>query len=355
MGDNDLEDPTSYQERRPMLRSETIRRFSRARLPIAALAVALLASGCSLLGGDEGSNDGKVGGVEKSKIKVGVLPVVDVAPFYLAIEQGYFKEQGLDVEPVVMASGPASIAGIISGDIDIAFASYPAPLLAQSKKVADIKIVADALSAKAGHLMVVAPKNSSFQTADQAPGKRIAITARNSFTDLAPMSVLKNQGVDYAKVQWVEMPFTDMMGALQNGSVDGAVLVEPWVTHAMKELGATPVFDGAQGPTAEIPISGYVAVAGNGKFATTSPNTVAAFQRALAKAHAEATDRTKMEPMFVKYAKVDKQTAQLVTVSTYSTSLEANRIQRVANLMEEFGVIKGHLDVKTMIISGSGK
>lgn len=335
-----------------------LRRFTsgrvRTRLSVAAMAMTLAAtvSGCGLLGGDDsGDSAAQSGGgsIEKTKIKVGVLPVVDVAPFYLAVEQGYFKEEGLEVEPVVMGSGPAAISGILNGDLDIAFASYPAPLLAQSTKVADFKIVADALAAKPGHLVVVAPPNSSLKKPADAPGKRIAITARNSMTDLAPMSVLKTEGVAYDQVQWVEMPFPNMITAMQNGEVDGAVAVEPWVTIAEKQLGATPVFDGASGPTAEIPMSGFVAVSGNGKFATTSPNTIAAFQRALGTAQAQATDRPKMEQMFVKYAKVDKETAQLVTISTYSTSLEANRIQRVANLMKEFGVIKGDLDVASMI------
>ncbi|OLR90276.1 hypothetical protein BJP25_02220 [Actinokineospora bangkokensis] len=309
-------------------------------------------SGCGLLGGDDAGSTAApqgTGAVEKAKIKVGVLPVVDVAPFYLAVEQGYFKEQGLDVEPVVMGSGPAAISGILNGDLDIAFASYPAPLLAQSKRVADFKIVADALAAKPGHLVVVSPPNSTMKKPSDAPGRKIAITAKNSMTDLAPMSVLKTQGVDYTQVNWIEMPFPNMITAMQNGEVDGAVVVEPWVTVAEKQLGATPVFDGASGPTAEIPMSGYVAISGNGKFATTSPNTIAAFQRGLARAQSQATDRPKMEEMFVKYAKVDPQTAKLVTISTYSTSLEANRIQRVANLMTEFGVIKGELDVSTMI------
>ncbi|MDQ3576364.1 MAG: ABC transporter substrate-binding protein [Actinomycetota bacterium] len=343
-----------------MLRRVTTRRLSRAaRLPIAAIALTVFAtiSGCGLLGGeDEGSGSANqgAGAVEKAKIRVGVLPVVDVAPFYRAVEQGYFRELGLEVEPVVMANGAASINGVISGDVDIAFSSYPSPLLAQSKKVADLKIVADALAAKPGHMVVVAPPNSALKKPTDAPGKKIAITARNTFTDLAPMSVLKTQGVDYSQVQWVEMGFPEMIPAMERGDVDGAVVVEPWVTTAMKKLGAVPVFDGAQGPTAEIPMSGYVALGGNGKFATSSPNTLGAFQRGLAKAQAEATDRTKMEPMFVKYAKIDAQTAQLVTISTYSTSLEANRIQRVANLMEEFEVIKGHLDVSTMIPNSTG-
>ncbi|PPK70541.1 ABC transporter substrate-binding protein [Actinokineospora auranticolor] len=336
-----------------MLRSVATRRIARLRLPIALLTASLLASlsGCGLLGGDDAGSTGTQntgGAVEKSKIRVGVLPVVDVAPFYYALEQGYFAKEGLEVEPVVVASGKASIDGATGGDIDIAFASYPAPLLAQSTKTVDFKIVADALTAKQGHIVVVALPDSPLKKATDAPGKKIAITQRNTMTDLAPMSILKTEGVDYSQVQFVPMSFPDMIPAMQNHTVDGAVVVEPWVTTAMKKVGAVPVFDGASGPTAEMPMSGYVAVS---KFTNANPKTIAAFQRALTKAQSEATDRSKIEPMFVKYAKVDQETAKLVTVATYSTSLEANRIQRVANLMQEFDVIKGKLDVSAMILS----
>ncbi|WP_018682544.1 ABC transporter substrate-binding protein [Actinokineospora enzanensis] len=337
-----------------MLRRVATRRTARVRLPIALLAATLLASlsGCGLLGGsDDQSTSGGGGGtgaVEKAKIRVGMLPVVDVAPFYRAIEQGYFKEQGLDIDPVVQPNGGQVVNSTVGGDLDVGFASYPAPLAAQSKKTGDLKIIADGLAAKPGHIVVVSPPNSPLKKPTDAPGKKIAISARNTMTDMAPMSVLKTQGVDYTQVQFVEMSLPEMIPAMQKGLVDGAVVVEPWVTIAEKQLGAVPVFDCASGPTAEMPMSGYFTTA---KFAAANPKTVAAFQRGLAKAQAEATDRSKMEPMFVKYAKVDEQTAKLVTISTYSTSLEANRIQRVANLMQEFQVIKGNLDVSSMIVS----
>lgn len=338
-----------------MLRSVT-RRTARVRLPIAGLAIALAATltGCGLLGGDDDSGSGAnpgAGGLEKTKIKIGTIPVVDIAPLHYAIEQGYFKDEGLEVETVVQPNGQAAIQGIMSGDLDITFSTYAATFTAQSQRVADFKVVADGLAAKANHLMVVATPNSPVKKAADLPGKKIAITAKNTFTDLAPMAVMKVQGIDYQQIQWIPMALPDMLGAMTKGDVDAAVVVEPWVTKAMKEAGAIPVLDAASGPTAELPMSGYMAVAGAGKFATTSPNTIAAFQRALAKAQAQGTDRSKMEPMFVKYAKLDESTAKLVTISTYSTNLEPNRIQRTANLLEEFGAIQGHLDVTPMIIS----
>ncbi|MGX7825550.1 ABC transporter substrate-binding protein [Actinokineospora sp. 24-640] len=337
-----------------MLRSVT-GRTARVRLPIAALAVALAAtlSGCGLLGGEDESPSGSTGagGVEKPKIKVGTIPVVDVAPLHYAIEKGYFKDEGLEVEAVAVPNGQAAINGIMNGSLDITFSTYAATFIAQSRRVGDFRIVADGLAAKANHLMVMAAPNSSVKKAADLSGKKIAITAKNTFTDLAPMAVMKVQGIDYSTVEWIEMPLPQMIESMEKGTVDAAVLVEPFVTNSMKKIGAVPVLDAASGPTAELPMSGYMAVGGEGKFATSSPNTIAAFQRALARAAAESTDRSKMEPMFVKYAKIDEETAKLVTISTYSTSLEANRIQRVANLLEEFGAIKGHLDVQPMLVN----
>ncbi len=120
-------------------------------IAVAAVLVAALAA-C-----DQGESSAGGGGahpsVEKTRIRVGVLPVVDVGPYYLAVDKGYFKDEGLDVETVVTASGKASIDGLVSGELDISQGSYPAAFLAQSKKVADFKIVAEALAAKPGHLV----------------------------------------------------------------------------------------------------------------------------------------------------------------------------------------------------------
>lgn len=328
-------------------------RHTHSRLPIVALIAMVVATltSCGLLGdSDSSSNSPQPNGkLEKTKIRVGVLPVVDTGPFYLAIENGYFKAEGLEVEPVVVASGQAALNGIINGETDLAAGSYPAALRAQSQKVADFKIVAEALAAKPGHMVLGVAPNSPVKRAQDLAGRRVATTARNTFCDLAPMAVMESQSVNFRDITWAEMPFPDMLPALQRGDIDAACLVEPWATRAGKDIGAVPVLDGATGPTANMPMSGYVAIAGQGKFATTSPNTIAAFQRALAKAATEAQDRAKVEPVLVKHVKIDEQTAKIMTIATYPTSLDGGRIQRVADLMQHFGAIQEKLDVSKMI------
>jgi NitT/TauT family transport system substrate-binding protein len=336
-------------------------RSRRARVPVLGLAAALAftLSGCGLLGGEEdsGGNEGGDssggGALEQTDITVGVLPVVDVGPFYLALEKGYFEDEGLNVKAEVLASGPASIQGLESGALDIAFASYPAPIVAQGNGTNDFKIVAEALAAKPGHMALVSMPNSSLRTPQDAPGKKIAITAPNSFTDLAPMAVLESQNVNFREpaIQWVPMKFPDMIPAMQRGDVDGAVVVEPWVTTAQQLLGASVVMDAASGPTAEMPMSGYTALGGEEGFATKAPNAVAAFQRALAKAQAEAqADRAVVEPLLVANKAATAEVAPLMTISTYSTTLDPERVQRVADLLLQFDVLKAPVDVKTMVL-----
>jgi NitT/TauT family transport system substrate-binding protein len=95
---------------------------------------------CGALGGGTSTSSASTSTnskVEKSTIRVGVLPVVDAAPLYLAIDKGYFAQEGLTVQPVVVASGPAAVSGMIGGQFDIAYSTYPGILAAQAKGVAN--------------------------------------------------------------------------------------------------------------------------------------------------------------------------------------------------------------------------
>ncbi|MET0133626.1 MAG: ABC transporter substrate-binding protein, partial [Kibdelosporangium sp.] len=319
---------------------------SRVRISIIATALAVLTaiSGCSAIdGSDSGAGNTPAGPVEKPKVKVGLLPVVDVAPLYRAIDAGYFKAEGLDVEAIAAASGPKAVEGVISGDLDIAFTSYPGAFAAQAKKVADLKIVADAYAARPGHLVLLSTPNSIFKKPEDANGKKIAVTSTGSISDLGVKSVLKTRQVDVETIKWVSMPFTDMVPAMLRGDIDAAVVAEPFVTRSEKEAGAMPILDVSSGPTADISMSGWAAVSA---LTTKNPNTFAAFQRGLAKGVADVKqDRALLEGILVKNVKIDQPTAQLVHIADYPESLDPVRLQRVADLMSEFKVIPAKLEV----------
>jgi NitT/TauT family transport system substrate-binding protein len=236
---------------------------------------------------------------------------------------------------------------VIAGEADIAFGSYVPFFVAQSKGVADIKFVADSVSASPRSNVIVAKPGGSVQNVRDLVGKRIGVSAINTASDVMTKAVMKANGLDYAKVQWVPIPFPEMAAALSRGDVDAAYLPEPFITQAAKNTGAAQLIDVATGPTEDFPIAGYGAL---GKFVSENPKTVAAFQRAMKKATDEASaDRSKIQPLIVEFAMVDQDTAALLTLPNYHSSLEARRIQRVPDQLQEFNIIPQRIDVSTML------
>lgn len=320
----------------------------RARVGVLAAAFALLASaGCGLLGGSEDSAAKGSGKLERSKIKISVMPTIDVAPFHLAVRNGYFKDEGLEVETVNAPSGQASLAKLIGGEVDIAYGSYTPFFVAQARGAADIRFVADASSAAPKSTLVMAMPGGKVKSVKDMANKRVAITAKNTIIDVLIKSVMKSHGVDYGGVTWVPMPFPEVAGALKRGDIDAGFLTEPFITQATKTVGAVPVFDTAEGRTQDFPTAGYGSLA---RFADRNPKTVAAFQRVMRRATGESADRGKIEPLLVQFAKVDAQTAKQATLLRFRSALDPRHLQRVPDLMREFQIIDKPIDVAQMIV-----
>jgi NitT/TauT family transport system substrate-binding protein len=325
---------------------------------VSAVAMLAVVSGCGLLGGsEEKPTDAAAtpGKVEKAKITLGLLPILDVASVHVAIKKGYFKEEGLEVEAKYLQGGALAIPGLINGELDIAFGNWVSFFTAESKEAAKavdgLKLVSDGYQAKPEMFLILAKADSPIKSPKDLEGKTIAINTFKNIAELTAKATLEANDVDPAKVTFKEFAFGDMEAAVQNGAVDAAFMVEPFISRAQRSSGQITVMDAASGPTADIPIAGYAA---SGKFVKENPNTVAAFQRAMAKGQRDAADRPTVEPLLVDYAKVDKETAGLVHFGEFPTTLDATRLQRVATLMRTYGLLEKDFDVKSMMVSASG-
>jgi NitT/TauT family transport system substrate-binding protein len=326
--------------------AQGIHRTHRAAL-FAALALSCSLSGCGLLAGEEEpAGAGGPGGLEKPVITVSVMTTIDMAPFHLAVRNGYFRDLGLEVRTVTAASGQASVAKLIGGDVDIAYGSYPPFFIARSRGVADIKLVADASSASPGSTMVVSVPGSTVRGLQDMAGKRIAITSEHTTSDTMIKSAMRTHGVDFGQVSWISMAFPDMPAALRRGDVDAAFMTEPFLTQSARTTGTVGVFDLATGPTEDFPTAGYAAL---GTFTRDNPKTVAAFQAAMRRATEEAANRAVIEPLLVDFAKVDKEIAAATTLLDLHSTLDPARLQRVPDLLLEFSSISTPVDVRTMI------
>ncbi|MFJ1763072.1 ABC transporter substrate-binding protein [Amycolatopsis sp. NPDC088138] len=317
--------------------------FRRALLRRSAVlfSAALLLAGCNQAGGSVSAG----GNVEKPAIRVAIFTAVDLATLWLAQQGGYFKAEGLDVQTDVASSGQESLNRMTKGQDDIALSTYTLYFLAKSSGT-DVQLVADATSASPLSNEVVTVPNSPVKTVNDLGGKRIAISSKNAASDILTRSVMRDHGVDFSKVQWVPMPLPEMGAALAQGKVDAAYQPEPYLTQAAKVSGAYPVVDAASGSTQSFPLTGFGAT---GKWVQEHPKTMAAFQRAMLAATRDSVDRGRIEPLVVKNARVDQDIASLMVMPAFGSTLDARRIQRVPDLLQQLGIIQTKIDASEMI------
>ena len=116
-------------------------------------------------------------------------------------------------------------------------------------------------------------------------GKTIAVNVSPNIQTLTITRQLQANGVPTAGVRYVVIPFADMTAALKAHRVDAISEVEPFLSSTEDALGAQPVLQQCTGPTAGIPLGGYITTAA---WAAGHPAAARAFARAVEQGQALA-------------------------------------------------------------------
>jgi NitT/TauT family transport system substrate-binding protein len=323
---------------------------------IGALAAAALAAGCSAAGASPGSPAGTV------TVTVAATPGVDDAPLYLAVKDGSFKSAGLDVSIQHYQSVGQELRALADGKVDIAAGDYVDFFWEEAHSRLNLRVVADGYHAAPGVMEVLTLPGSSITTPQNLEGKTVGTPEPQviqvpkgvpySLETVATQSVLENDGVDPAQlsadrqVKWRPMPSGDLINALADHQVSAILVQEPYIYEAESRLGAVEVLDSCSGATASLPLSGYFAT---GAFAHKNPDALEDFRSALERAQAAAVQPGPVEGVLAHDSGMSMETASLVTIGAYPTSLDAASLQRVADLMFNFGVLLRTLNVAGMV------
>jgi len=303
-------------------------------------------------GGSKTSSSGD--GLEKSSITVASLPLVDAAGLHIAVKQKLFEAEGLHVQIKPVAQSIQALPALKNGQLDvIAGANYVTFLQAYAQGALKLSVVADGASEASRFMQLLVMPNSPIKQPKDLEGKTVAVNILNNIQSLTLDEVLKANNVDPTKVKYRAVPFPQMGAALQKGQVDAVHTGEPFGTDFQRKLGARMVVDGGGAPITELPVSGYVSTQ---DFVKKYPKTAAAFQRAIQKAQQLATgDRKKVEEVLPSYAHVDAQTAAVLSLPNYPTSLNPTRLQRLPDLMLKDGLLKSKIDMNSVIFTPPAK
>jgi NitT/TauT family transport system substrate-binding protein len=181
------------------------------------------------------------------KVTVGTTGSASDAPLDIAIEKGYFRDQGLDVTLNTFDSAANMITLIGSGQLDIAAGNVSAGLFNAVERGIDLKIVASKSSEPKGYgySSLLVRKNlwdsGKVRSIKDLRGLKVGEPAlRSNLVEYA----LEKGGLTLRDVLEVQLSFGDLLVALTNGSLDAAMLAEPWVTKALEGGNAVRLIQG---------------------------------------------------------------------------------------------------------------
>ena len=162
------------------------------------------------------------------------------APFYVALDKGFFKEQGIEIKDIPVQTGDEAMKALLANSSDVAISGIiPYAFAALSNQ--DIKIVSQAVYNHDNQ--IIARKDAGILKPQDLKGKKIGY-AKTTASDIGIKQFLANWGIDEWDVTLINLKPLAMPAALASGQIDAYSCWEPHILNGQKLLGNNAiVFD----------------------------------------------------------------------------------------------------------------
>jgi NitT/TauT family transport system substrate-binding protein len=302
-------------------------------------ALALLVSTFAACGdSDEPSGEGD-GGLEKTSLRVGILTIGDLIPFWAARERGFFREEGLEVEEVEMAGGAAIQPAVVAGDLDLGWSNVVSVVLAKAEDL-EFEFFGGGAFLGPGHYenqAIMVAKGSPITEPEQLEGKTIGVNTLNNINHLSIQAYLDEQGVDPTSVEFLELGTPNTIEALAGGRVDAVAANEPFVTIGLETGSAETLVSNPFSPFGEEPF--LAAFMSTPQWLEENPKTAAAFTRAVDK----GMDWVEQNPeaaneLLIEITGIEPAVARKMTPSLLKPQIAESDIEPWIGAAEEYGM-----------------
>jgi NitT/TauT family transport system substrate-binding protein len=167
-------------------------------------------------------------------VKVAYQPTASNGPLYIAIDEGYFAEQGINVEFVRTASSTAALPLLLHEDVAVSTGPMRVGLLNAVIQGGHIRIVADKGTVTPGSCVAYGimvrkdlVEKGVVRNVSDLKGRKIA--SHDSDYDLFNALAVGNLSRD--DVENMDMEFMMISPAFANGAIDAALVTEPYITQ----------------------------------------------------------------------------------------------------------------------------
>lgn len=287
---------------------------------------------------------------QTTRLRVSIIPIIDVAPLQVAIAKGFFAAEGLEVDTTPIQGGAAGIPALAAGHVQVAFSNVISTILA-ARQGLGVEIIAngsntgDAPPDLAG---LIAKKGAPYKTGKDFEGKRIAVNTRNNIIWLYARAWVRATGGNPDAVTYLEVPFPQMLDAVRGDRVDAAFIVEPFLsagTATDVQVVAWP-YNTVQ---KSFPVGQYVA---SKTYIQQNPGVIDRFVRAYNKG-IDWSNENKRSEEFAKivsgYTRIPPEQLQKLVLPDYQKAVDPNLLEPVVGEMRRHSMLDGPFDVKSLL------
>jgi NitT/TauT family transport system substrate-binding protein len=176
---------------------------------------------------------------ELTPVTVGNVPVLIYAPVMVALEKGYFADQGLDVTLAPLAGGADMVTLTANGDFDIGIGGAGPAFFNAIDRGIELDIIAPLHFERPPQSTPLVVSRERFENGEitdvaDLEGLRVSVNARGA-TEYWLDQALRTADLTIEDIDLQTLPFPDVPAALESGALDGAMLGEPLATRAVQE------------------------------------------------------------------------------------------------------------------------
>jgi len=281
-------------------------------------------------------------------IRVGEVNTDLYAQAYYALDAGFFKSAGLDVEITTFPTGGAAATAVAAGAVDIAVTNSIATANAVEHGVPLIVVANGGLySSKAPSTALCVGEKSPLHTPADFAGKTVAVSSLNNLEQIGFEAWLSANNIDAAGVRFIELKSTQMGAALDRGTIDAAMITEPALSFAVKNK--TRIFAPAFNAIAlQFPISVWVSPTA---WASQHADLVKRFASVIYQTGRWAnTHHDQTAASLTKYTTIDLETISGMKRAIYAESLDAPALQKELDMAYKYKLISRPLMASQLLL-----
>lgn len=278
------------------------------------------------------------------------------APMYVAMEQGYFEEEGIDLSLVTGFGADKTMTAVLTGEADIGFMGSEASIYLYLGDTDDVVVNFAQLTQRAGNFLVSREPMNDFDW-KMLEGKNVLGGRAGGMPEMVFEYILKKNGLDPMKDVNIDqsIDFGSTAAAFSGGSGEYSVEFEPHAT-LLEEKGDGYVVASLGEESGYVP---YTAFCAKESYLTENKDTVKAFVRALKKGMEYTTNHTSEEiaktiaPQFEETGESTIATIveRYKSQDTWKTDLifEEDGFTLLQNIMEEAGELSERVPYEAVV------